>query len=64
MEKGTVLSLLLLLMAGYLVLVLNLYFRQADLLYLPDYPGASSEATPYDVGLDFQAVALQTEDGL
>ena len=64
MERGAVGSLFLLLGLGYVALLLNFYFNQADMLYLPDYPGAGSDATPFDVGLEYQAVAFKTEDGV
>lgn len=56
---GRVLLLLGLVYGG---LVLNLYFNQAGMLYLPGYAGGS--ATPADVGLDYRRVSLTTEDGL
>jgi len=64
MESGAVTSLLLLLIAGYAAILLNLYFNQAGMLYLPEYPGASSDATPASAGLNYNSVSLTTADGL
>ncbi len=63
-ESGAVASLLLLLIAGYAAILLNLYFNQAGMLYLPDYPGAGSDATPAAAGLNYNTVRLTTTDGL
>lgn len=57
-------SILLLLLVAYAALLLFIYFNQANMLYLPDYAGASSTATPANAGFDFETVALITEDGL
>jgi len=64
LESGAVTSLLLLLIAGYAAILLNLYFNQAGMLYLPKYPGASSDATPASAGLNYNPVSLTTADGL
>lgn len=63
-ESGAVTSLLLLLIAGYAAILLNLYFNQAGMLYLPEYPGANSDATPAAAGLNYNSVSLITTDGL
>ena len=63
-ESGAVTSLLLLFIAGYAAILFNLYFNQAGMLYLPEYPGASSDATPAAAGLNFNSVSLTTTDGL
>ena len=64
LESGAITSLLLLLIAGYTAILLNLYFNQAGMLYLPDYPGSNSDTTPAAVGLSFNTVQLTTTDGL
>ena len=55
---------LLLLALGYCALLLQIYFNQSNLLYLPEYAGIRSDVTPADAGLSYQSVALATEDGL
>ncbi len=57
-------SFLLLLLVGYAALLLIVYFNQAGMLFLPNYGGASSRATPANAELDFEAVALIAEDGV
>jgi len=65
LESGAIIaSLLLLLIAGYAAILFNLYFNQAGMLYLPEFPGASSDATPAAAGLDYNTVQLTTSDGL
>lgn len=58
------LKLLLLIGGGYLVLVAFVYLTQAGMLYLPDLPGRALEATPHDIGLDYEDVTLETSDGV
>ena len=64
LESGAVTSLLLLLVAGYAAILLNLYFNQAGMLYLPEHPGASNDATPASAGFNYNSVSLTTADGL
>ena len=47
---------------GYAVLAVALFFYQPKLLYFPDMPTRQIQATPEDVGLDFDAVTLTTSD--
>jgi len=57
-------KLLLVIAAGYLLVVAGVYLMQPRLLYLPNLPGRTLGATPRDVGLAYQDVRLRTEDGL
>lgn len=50
--------------AGYAALVLWVYLTQDRLLFLPDQPGRSVNATPETVGLDYERVTLKAEDGV
>lgn len=58
------LNLLLVLAGGYLLIVTLAYVLQPGMLYLPGMPGRELTATPGDVGLDFENVALETSDGV
>ena len=49
--------------AVYVGLALYLYVFQARYVYFPDLPSRQVEATPADIGLAFQALALRTADG-
>jgi fermentation-respiration switch protein FrsA (DUF1100 family) len=55
-------SLLAVLATAYGALLLLLYFNQASMLFLPDVPTRSIEATPTAIGLEFEPVAIITED--
>jgi len=48
--------------AGYAVLAVVLFFYQPNLLYFPDMPTRAIEATPADIGLDFEPLTLTTID--
>lgn len=50
--------------AGYAALVLWVYLSQDRLIFLPDQPGRSVNATPETVGLDYERVTLEAEDGI
>ena len=50
------------LVIGYVALAGALFFYQPNLLYFPDMPGREVEATPGDVGLDFEPLILATRD--
>lgn len=58
------LKLLLALAGAYLLIVAGVYLMQDRMLYLPDLPGRGLTATPADVGLAYEDVTLQTEDGV
>jgi len=47
---------------GYAVLAVALFFYQPNLLYFPDMPSREIEATPGDIGLEFEALTLTTRD--
>lgn len=47
----------------YCGLALYLYAFQERYVYFPDLPSRQVEATPADIGLEFQAVRLSTRDG-
>ena len=55
----------LLIIAGcWLLLVAFVYFRQASMLYLPDLPSRQLDASPDDIGLEFEDVWLEASDGV
>jgi fermentation-respiration switch protein FrsA (DUF1100 family) len=47
---------------GYAVLAAALFFYQPNLLYFPGMPTRQIQATPGDIGLDFDSVTLATSD--
>ena len=47
---------------GYAVLAAALFFYQPNLIYFPDMPTREVEATPGDIGLDFEPLTLNTGD--
>lgn len=53
-----------LLLLGYLVVVAVVYWNQGRLLYLPHEPGREVTATPADIGLAYEEVALTAADGV
>lgn len=56
----------LLLIGGglYFGFALLLFLFQAQLLYLPHIPGRELNATPEQIGLDYESVSITTKDGL
>ena len=50
------------LVLGYVALAGTLFFYQPNLLYFPDMPGRGIDATPGDVGLKFEPLILATRD--
>ena len=48
----------------YLAFVALMWVFQDRLLYLPEVGGRDLEATPADIGLDFEDLALETADGV
>ena len=56
-------SILTVLILSYLGLVLVLYFAQSGMLFLPDLPEREVRATPAAIGLAFESLSLETEDG-
>ncbi len=61
---SSVLSLLLAGAGGYGVLLLLLYATQSGLLFLPHVGGRELVASPADIGLAFETVRVETEDGV
>ncbi len=51
-------------LAAYGVLVVAVYFYQSWLLYFPHVPTRQLEATPADLGLAYEDVTVQTQDGV
>ena len=49
---------------AYLLLVGFVYLTQSRLLYLPNVPGRQLDATPENIGLDYEEVRLETGDGV
>lgn len=49
------------LVLGYLVLIVYVYTKQRALLY---FPSREIEATPRNIGLDYQELTLKTKDGV
>lgn len=47
----------------YLALVALVWFRQESLLYLPHIPSRQVVATPADIGLEFEPLRIETDDG-
>ena len=55
----------LLFVAGcWVLLVAYVYFTQASMLYLPDLPGRQLNASPDNIGLEFEDVWLEASDGV
>jgi fermentation-respiration switch protein FrsA (DUF1100 family) len=60
-ETVFLISLLLVL---FVVVSLYLYLNQTNLIHLPDVPTRRLDATPSQVGLNFESVELLTKDGV
>jgi len=56
------LKLILVLAAGYGLLVVAVYLMQGRMLYLADVPGRTLTMTPAKVGMDYQDVFIETTD--
>ena len=50
--------------AIYLALLVIVYLLQSRMLYFPNLPGRSLDATPGDAGLEYEDVAITTADGV
>ncbi|SEP14113.1 alpha/beta hydrolase [Aquisalimonas asiatica] len=61
---GTITVIALVGVGIYLGLLLLLYGMQSRLIHLPGVPGRELIATPAEIGLDWDDVSLQTEDGV
>ena len=55
---------LLVIATAYGLVVALIYLMQGRMLYLPEMPGRALEATPADVGLEYDDVTLTTSDGV
>jgi len=49
---------------AYAASTLFLYFNQANLLYFPNIPSRTVNVTPESMGLNYEAIELQTNDGV
>lgn len=58
------LKIVLVVAAGYGLIVAIVYLMQGRMLYLPDMPGRALTNTPTDIGLDYQDVSIETTDGV
>ncbi len=58
------LKFILVVAAGYSLLVVIVYFMQGRMLYLAEVPGRTLTMTPADVGMDYQDVSIETTDGV
>jgi len=63
MSLNTLLYVLLVLVVAYCAMILYLLVMQPRLIYLPDVPARELAATPLDIGLDFETLWLETDDG-
>lgn len=61
---NALLSIALLAALGYGAFVGFIYLMQPRLIYYPNVPGRELTGTPADIGLDFEAIALTTDDGV
>jgi fermentation-respiration switch protein FrsA (DUF1100 family) len=63
-SQHTIKLMLLLIIAGaalvFVFLIVYVYSKQGSMLY---FPAREIEATPHDIGLDYQELTLQTKDG-
>jgi hypothetical protein len=50
--------------AGYVVLVVLVYFMQGRMVYLAEVPGRTLTMIPADIGLTYQDVSIETTDGV
>ena len=55
---------ILVLVAGYCLLVAVVYLMQGRMLYLSNVPGRALAMTPADAGFEYQDVAIETADGV
>ena len=50
--------------ASYGLLSAVVYFMQGRMLYLSGVPGRTLTTTPFDAGMDYQDVSIETADGV
>ena len=63
MSLNTLLYVLLVVVMIYCAMIVYLLVMQPRLIYLPDMPTRMLEASPHDIGLDYETLTLQTVDG-
>ena len=63
MSMNTLLYLLLVIVGGYCALALYVFLMQPKLIYYPNVPGRTLEATPAVIGMDYEELTLKTTDG-
>lgn len=63
MPLNTLLYVLLVGVMVYCAMIVYLLVMQPGLIYLPDLPTRTLEATPQDIGLEFETVRFATSDG-
>ena len=63
MSLNTLLYVLLVVIMVYCTMIVYLLVMQPRLIYLPDMPTRAPEATPQDIGLDYETLTLRTVDG-
>ena len=61
-DMRTFASVLTIAVSIYLVLMLMLYLLQGRMVYLSNLPGRALDASPGDIGLDYEDVTLATSD--
>lgn len=59
----TLALIIVLLALSYAALVALLWFKQESMLFLPGIPSRQLDATPADIGLDYEQLRLTTADG-
>ena len=64
MSKSPVLQAFLIIAAFYVLLVAVVYLMQGRMLYLASVPGRELTATPADIDLQYEDVAIETADGI
>ena len=62
--EAVMLKFILVVAAAYGLLVAVVYFMQGRMLYLPDIAGRSLTVTPANIGMDYEDVYLETDDGV
>ena len=63
MSMNTLLNLMLAFVGGYCALALYVFLMQSKMIYYPDIPGRTLEATPAVIGMDYEELTLSTTDG-
>ncbi len=61
---STVLSIVMMVAAGYAVVLLGLYAFQSRLVYFPNVPSRTIGPGPESIGLAYEPVEIITEDGI